>query len=214
MKCKRTYRDSYKYADREDQRYHEREFRHEEYCPPKRWPKPEPRYESTTILKCGTNTGSLLNVGSVALAGTRNTIANGYGCEAVQSTLSLDTSDLIDAVVKFDFSALISYRIDDLANYSLILVFKLKKICDGSPITLGTWTFERSQYFPDPPPIPTEAAQNVSEPFCFSWCSCAGCADCCTYIVEAEVQNIYNIDFVNIHNISSSTLAVGLTMVD
>lgn len=215
MKCSRTYRDSYKYADREDQKYPERESKYEEYCPPMHWHKPQPRYESATILKCGTNTGSaLLPTTLLGIREANGVVVNGgYDNVAVQSTLALDTSDLIDAVVKFDFSALISYRIIDLANYFLRLVFKLKKVCEGSTICLGTWVFERSQNFPEPPPIPTDAFQNVSEPFSFSWCSCAGCADCCTYVVEVE-QQAYNIDFVNISNISSSALAVGLRMVD
>ena len=222
MKCNRTYRDSYRKPDRDwDRRPDgdggrclEPEGR-EEYYP---WHKPHPRYEKATILKCGTSTGSA-PISTNFLGGIRPAEANGvivndgYGNSAVQSTLALDTSDLIDAVVKFDFSALISYRINDLANYFLRLVFKLKKVCDGSPITLGTWAFERSQNFPQPPPIPGDAFQNVTEPFSFSWCSCAGCPDCCTYIVEVE-QQAYSIDFVTITNISSSALAVGLKMVD
>ncbi len=215
MKCNRIYRDSYKYADRDGQKYPDPEPRYEEFCPPKPWPKPEPRYESATILKCGTNTGSApLPTNLLGLREANGVVINGgYDNSAVQSTLALDTSDLIDAVVKFDFSALISYRINDLANYFLRLVFKLKKVCEGSTITLGTWAFERSQNFPQPPPIPSEASQNVSEPFSFSWCSCAGCAECCTYVVEVE-QQAFNIDFVSISNISSSALAVGLRMVD
>ena len=227
MKCNRTYRDSYRKPERDwdrrpdgdSGRYHESESCEEYYppMPPMAWHKPHPRYETATILKCGTSTGSApIATNPVGLRGAEanGIVVNGsFGNSAVQSTLALDTSDLIDAVVKFYFSSLISYRINDLANYFLHLVFKLKRVCDGSTITLGTWAFERSQNFPEPPPIPGGAFQNVTEPFSFSWCSCAGCPDCCTYIVELE-QQAYNIDFVTITNISTSALAVGLKMVD
>ncbi len=220
MKCNRTYRDSYKKPDRDwDRRPDGGDGREEFYppMPPLAWPKPQPRYETATILKCGTATGSApLPTNFIGLTQAEANgvgINGGYGNSAVQSTLALDTSELIDAVVKLDFSALISYCINDLANYFLRLVFKLKKACDGSPITLGTWVFERSQNFPEPPPIPGGAFQNVTEPFSFSWCSCAGCPECCTYIVEVE-QQAYSIDFVTITNISTSALAVGLTLVD
>ncbi len=226
MKCNRTYRDSYRQPEREwgkrpdydDGRYPEHD--REDYCPPMPpmvWPKPQPRYESASILKCGTASGSApIPTNFVGLTGVNgaSVIPNGNYCNsAVQSTLALDTSELIDATVKFDFSSLITYRTVDLANYFLRLVFKLKKVCEGASITLGSWVFERSQNFPGPPPIPTDAFQQVTEPFSYSWCSCADCGDCCTYVVEVE-QEAYNIGFVAITNISASALAVGLRLVD
>ncbi len=220
MKCNRTYRDSYKKPDRDWDRRPDCGDHHDDYYPPMpplAWPKPKPRFETATILKCGTSTGSApLSTDLLSLRQVEaNNIAvnGGHGNSAVLSTLTLDTSELIDAVVKFDFSSLITYRINDIANYSLRLLFKLRRVCDGDTITLGTWTFERSQVFPNPPTIPEEAFQNVTEPFSFSWCSCAGCPDCCTYTVEVE-QQAFNIDFVTITNLSTSALAVGFKMVD
>lgn len=227
MKCNRVYRDSYQNPDRgwgcrpdaDGARCPEPDCREEYYppIPPLTWSKPQPRYETTTILKCGTAIGSAPvptnSIGLQQAEANSVIVNNSYGNSAVQSTLALDTSALIDPVVKFDFYSLISYRINDLANYFLRLVLKLKRVCDGSPITLGTWAFERSQNFPCPPPIPEGAFQNVTEPFSFSWCSCASCSDCCTYIVEVE-QEAFNIDFVTISNISNSALAVGLRLVD
>ena len=132
----------------------------------------------------------------------------------VLATVALDTSQLIDPTVKIDFSSLISFKTIGDDNYFLRLVFKLSKICGGSPIPLGTWAFEKSHY-EDDTVAQVDGSEFVQETdsFCFSWCGCEDCPDCCRYIVEIVDQQCYNIDFAAVSNISLSALAVGLKKV-
>lgn len=224
MKCSKTYKDSYQYGDphfeeKDDYKsYPDRD----EYPDRDRKPDPKPKFETVTILKCGTSVGSApiscFNTGVQLL---------GSGCvnhnSAVQATVSLDTSKLIDPTVKVDFSSLISFKTNDDDNYFLRLVFKLSKICDCKQIPLGTWAFERvsnedalgggvapavevNNY------IENEFVQ-ATDSFSFSWCSCDNCPDCCQYIVEIVDQQCFNIEFAIVSNISLSALAVGLKKV-
>ncbi|MDD3363787.1 MAG: DUF4489 domain-containing protein [Syntrophomonas sp.] len=178
-------------------------------------PKPEkkehqckPDHQTETILKCGTS------VGSAPLSCNNGPSLNGgYGFQPiVQATVVLDTSKLINPTIKIDFSSLISFKTCDDDNYFLRLAFKLSKFCGGSHIPLGTWTFEQisqENCVAAPTQIYGEFVQET-DPFCFSWCECDDCPDCCRYIVEIVDQQCYNIDFVSISNISLTAMAVGL----
>lgn len=173
--------------------------------------KGKPHHQTETILRCGTVTGSgPLSCNSTAMLGVAS---NGYGFQpVVQATVALDTSQLIDPTVKIDFSSLISFKTCSDDNYSLRLVFKLSKICGGGCIPLGTWTFEQISQEINGVASPVNGGEFVQETdsFCFSWCECDDCPDCCRYIVEIVDQQCYNIAFVNVSSISLSALAVGL----
>lgn len=167
--------------------------------------------QTKTILKCGTSVGSVpLSCNNVMVQSVGG--SNGYGCQpVVLSTVALDTGKLIDPTVKIDFSSLISFKTCSQDNFTLRLTFKLSKICCGGPIPLGTWTFEQTNYC-----VLDDVAQvdggyvQETESFCFSICQCDVCPDCCNYIVEIVDQQCYNINFVNVGNISLAALAVGL----
>lgn len=169
---------------------------------------PQPKPETVTILRCGTATGSGplscngILVDSVAVNGNFNNHA------AVQATVALDTDDLVDATVKLDFSTLITFRTTDDDNYRLRLVYQLSRICNGSRVPLGTWTFERIS---SEEVAVTQIGEFVqqSDPFTFSFCSCDTCPGCCYYVVEIVAQECFNIDFVIPTNTSFSALAVG-----
>jgi hypothetical protein len=179
-------------------------------------PKPEKKkhkkhkkhHKTETILKCGTSTGSApLSCNNIPLNGIGS---NGYGFQPiVQATVVLDTSHLIHPTVKIDFSSLISFKTTDDDNYFLRLAFKLSKICDGGPIPLGTWTFERvSNEVNGETQVIGEFVKGT-DAFCFSWCECEDCPDCCRYIVEIVDQQCYNIEFAAVTNVSLNAMAVG-----
>ena len=175
-------------------------------------PHPMPHKETETILNCGHA------VGSPPLSCVFGPVLNGgsYGFQPiVEASVVLDTTKLVDPTVKIDFSSLISFKTID-ENYFLQLKFRLSKFCGGSPIPLGTWTFEKSysefnggrQPASPPPPQCSESAQET-ESFCFSWCECDDCPGCCRYIVERIDQQCYNIESVAVSNGSLTAMAVG-----
>jgi hypothetical protein len=222
MKCNRNYRDSYKYADplseRDEYKPHPRPDRYHSDRDPhqephrKPYPHPQPKFETEAILRCGTSVGSApIPCYAAGVRTTENDLNNSHS--TVQATLSLDTSNLIAPTVKVDYSSLISFKTYGDDNYFLRLVFKLSKVCDGSHIPLGTWTFERSHS--ENAGVAQVDGDFVQEtdPFCFSWCACDDCPDCCRYIVEIVEQQCYNIEFAVVSNISLSALAVGLKKV-
>jgi hypothetical protein len=177
-------------------------------------PKPEKKKHkrkhhkhTETILKCGTAAGSApLSLNNIVVNGAA---INGYGFQPiVQATVPLDTSNLINPTVKIDFSSLISFRTSDEDNYFLRLAFRLSKICSGGPIPLGTWTFERVSQETEVTPVEGEYVQGT-DAFCFNWCECDDCPDCCRYIVEIIDQQFFNIAFAAVTNISLSAIAVG-----
>jgi hypothetical protein len=160
-------------------------------------------------LRCGTS------VGSAPLSCNGPILGGGSGwCPNVLATVALDTSHIIDPTVKIDFSSLISFKTCGDDNYFLRLVFKLSKICGGSPIPLGTWAFEQihQENNGGGGVAQTYGGEFVQETdsFCFSWCGCDDCPDCCRYIVEIVDQQCYNIEFVSVSNVSLTALAVGL----
>jgi len=198
MKCNMNYRDSYRYADHEPER--------EERKPsPPPHPQPKPKHQTETILRCGTS------VGSTPLSCNGPVLDGGGWHPTVLATVALDTTQLIDPTVKIDFSSLVSFKTCGDDNYFLRLVFKLSKICCGSPIPLGTWSFEKIHH-EDEAVAQINGSEFIQETdsFSFSWCGCEDCPDCCRYIVEIVEQQCYNIDFVTVSGISLTALAVGL----
>jgi hypothetical protein len=185
-------------------------------CKPEKKEHKSKSHETVTILKCGTSTGSApLSCNGPALAGVGG--GGGYGFQPVeQATVVLDTSELINPTIKIDFSSLISFKTSSDDNFFLKLAFKLSKVCGGSHIPLGTWTFEEasSDYGPRDAQVNGGGGYcgyvKETEAFCFSWCECDDCPDCCRYIVELVDQQCYNIDFANISNISLTAMAVGM----
>lgn len=170
-------------------------------------PHPKPREEKEVILNCGTVTGS----GPIS--------CYGGSCPTVQASVVLDTEKLKDATIKVDFSALISFK-TSYEDFFIHLGFRLSKICGGgSPIPLGTWVFEKSHgpnimvangaLGSSPQRQPECDVFQETDTFCFSFCECEDCPDCCRYIVELVDQQCYNIDFAVITNISLTAMAVG-----
>ncbi len=193
MKCNMNNRDPYRYADPEPERED-------------RKPHPHPKHQTATILRCGTS------VGSTPLS-CNGPILDGAGWyPTVLATVALDTRQLIDPTIKIDFSSLISFKTLDSDNYFLRLVFKLSKVCCGSPIPLGTWAFEKIQREDEGVELIGDFVQETGS-FCFSWCECEDCPDCCRYIVEIVAEQCSNIDFVAVNSISLTALAVGLKKV-
>ena len=130
----------------------------------------------------------------------------------VLATVPLDTSHLIDPTIKIDFSSLISYKTIGVDNYFLRLVFRLSKVCGGCPIPLGIWAFEKVRHI-DVVTQPDGAYLQQTESFCFSWCGCDDCPDCCRYIVDIIDLESSFIDYENVTNISLTAMAVGLKKV-
>lgn len=171
--------------------------------------KPHPDHETETILKCGIVTGSAPLSCNFAVGDAIG--VNGCGPHpTVLATVNLDTSKLINSTVKIDFSSLISFKTIGDDNYFLRLGFRLSKACDGNPVPLGIWTFEQVHHENElaPVQIGCEFVQETDS-FCFSWCECEECPDCCRYLVEIVDLQCYNIDFATVCSISLTALAVG-----
>ncbi|HCF49203.1 MAG TPA: hypothetical protein DER60_02905 [Syntrophomonas sp.] len=223
----RYQRDSYRRDNRREEDYDyspypKKDYYEEQdnYCPfPKKddnqdfkkdKDKNKPDFETETILKCGTSVGSgPISCNGILVNGAASSGINNSSYGVVQATVSLDTSDLIDPTVKLDFFSLISFRTTDDDNFLLRLVFKLSRVCCGSHVPLGTWTFERQSN----EDFVTNQNENEfvqqSDSFAFSFCACETCPECCHYVVELVSQECFNIAFATVTNISLSALAVG-----
>ncbi len=177
--------------------------------------KNKPNEQIVTILKCGTVSGSAPSAG-FGIGPVANGVGGGYGCQsAVQAAVTLDTSELKNPTVKIDFSSLITFKTCGDDNFFLRLAFKLSKICCGSHIPLGTWTFEQVSH-EGGPGVQTNGSGGYgdfiqeTDPFCFTWCECDDdCPECCRYIVELCDQQTFNIEFFTITNIALTALASG-----
>jgi hypothetical protein len=210
----------YDYEEQYDRSPEKREEKKEHKC--------KLHEETVTILKCGTSSGSApmygCGIGGPVMAGgaargavpngaaapnsvVGNGIGGGYGCPpTIEAAVTLDTRGLEDTTIKIDFSSLISFKTFDADNFFLHLTFKLKKICGGAHIPLGTWTFEKVSYENEP----SCGYVQETDPFCFTWCECDDdCGDCCRYIVELVDEQAYNVEFVVVTNIALTALAVG-----
>ncbi len=179
------------------------------YAPPKR--------ERETIIECGSGSspGPLCGP-AVWQVSSANSIPNGGIEHPVLATVVLDTSDLKDPKTIINFSSLISFRtFAQVAGFYLSLTFQLSKICHGSSIILGTWTFEQAENQYDDlngfAPAQANGIYNREEtdPFGFTWCECGGCPGCCTYQVKLVGQECGNIELATISNIFITGTASG-----
>ncbi len=178
-------------------------------------PHPCPGKEQEVILNCGTVTGSAPLTCNPGVSTINGSGYNG-GQSAVQASVVLDTSRLVNITAKIDFSTLISFR-TTCENYFLHLSFKLSKICGGSCIPLGTWTFEKSYYenYPVNGGVQPEQIQPIygsltqTDSFSFIWCECEDCPGCCRYIVELVDQQCYNIEYAVLTNTFLTGMAAG-----
>lgn len=173
-------------------------------------PHPEPHPSPVTILNCGTGSGISLPVTNNVLSG-----GGGYGfIPQVVGTVNIDTSRLKDITKKIEFSSVINFKAENFFFFTV--VFQLSAICNGGfKQPLGTWTYEKQvelEY------DLAEQAQNLGpfeldfdfkEPFCFTWCECDECPECCRFIVEVVDVRSCNVECASLTNVSISAMAVG-----
>lgn len=184
----------------------------EQGCYPPHPPHPEPHPNPVTILKCGTGSGISLPVGNNVLGGNGS---SGYGyVPQVVGTVNIDTSRLHDITKKIEFSSLINFKAEYFFSFSL--VFQLSAICNGGyKQPLGTWTYEKQVELDYDPAVqannlgPFELDFDFKDPFCFSWCECDECPECCRFIVEVVDFRSCNVECASITNVSISAMAVG-----
>lgn len=175
-----------------------------------------PHRKKELEFSCGTASGL-----SLPVYGGGYGVREGNGpppCTSlVAGTVSLDTSGMVHPTVKVDFSSLINFWIAlDFYAVGLLLSidFRLSKICDGSKVSLGTWTYQKSVNAG----CDLNGVQQTDgcglqvdfrEAFNFSWCECQDCPGCCTYVVEIANVNSFNIMSASLTNVSISAMAVG-----
>jgi hypothetical protein len=139
--------------------------------------------ESEVALKCGTP-------GSVTLP-----LATLAGAAFTLSTVTLNTSELCDPCIKFEFASNIV-----TTAAVLTLNFQIFKLCRNqfTPIPVGpVWTFSRA------------VAVTDANTFSFIVCDCNICPDdCCTYSVVATVAGVATVGVTSINNATLSALIV------
>ncbi len=120
------------------------------------------------ILACGKGNGSITYRQATILQ-SPVTIA--------QTTI--DTSCLIKPRVLIEFSSIINtaFRVNDVG-----LEFELFRVCgEGTPLSLGTWIFERTNNV-----IPTA----IDNSFSFVFCEEVLCTGCCEYFVTVKGREL------------------------
>lgn len=176
-------------------------------CPPH--PHPEPHANPVTILNCGTGSGISLPVESNVFNGVS------YGIiPQVVGAVNIDTRGLHDITKKIDFSGMINFKAENF--FSFTVVFQLFVVCNnGSKQALPpTWTYEKQVE------LEYDAVQQANgpfdldfefkEPFCFTWCECDECPECCRFTIEVVDVRPCNVKSASLTNVSISAMAVGM----
>jgi hypothetical protein len=136
-----------------------------------------------TILKCGSQGGVTLPVGTVA------------GAAFTLATVNVDSKGLKNRCIKFEFASNIV-----TTAAVLTLNFQVFKQCKDmpTPIPVGPiWTFSRL------------AAITEGNTFTFFVCDCDLCNDdCCTYSVVARVAGLATVGVTSINHASLSAIIV------
>jgi hypothetical protein len=140
--------------------------------------------ESEVLLKCGTP-------GSVTLP-----LATAAGTAFTLSTVTINTEDLCNPCIKFEFASNIV-----TTAALLTLNFQIFKLCRNqfTPIPVGPiWTFSRAVAITD------------ANTFSFIVCECNNVCpdDCCTYSVVATVAGVATVGVTSINNATLSALVV------
>lgn len=184
---------------------------------PDRHPRPYPHHKNEVEFACGSASGLPLPVNVAPLLQANGNGTSSYNfTPLVAGTVTLDTSGMTQPTVKVDFSSTVNFLIDVSAYEAGLLIsidFRLVKICNGSRVPLGTWTYRKSISLETLLiPLPAEGLGlqiDFREPFSFSWCECQECPSCCTYVVEIANLNSYDIASASLTNVDISALAVG-----
>ncbi len=154
-----------------------------------------------TILNCGTGTGGSFPI-----------LANENNCfvltPRVMGTVNINTRDLKDITKKIEFSSVINFQTREFErDFFIVLVFQLSAFCNGGyKVPLGTWTYEKNLEIDDKC---DEQIWTFKDPFCFTWCECNECPECCKFVVEVVDFRYNSIATVSVTNVEISALAVG-----
>ncbi|EQB86708.1 hypothetical protein SDC9_68264 [bioreactor metagenome] len=129
------------------------------------------------LFECNNGTMAKIPSTTTATGAPINWVPRSLGC------VSIDTSCLKMPTVKFDFNCIIQYRTIAASTVPSTLTFGLFKVCDnnGEEIPCGTWEYRVN--FVDTP------VEELTTSFCFSYCECASCPNCCTYYVRIIEAN-------------------------
>lgn len=187
----------------------------------------KPKHDhSKTVLKCGTGSGFVIPTRNGRYDG--NCGGQGYGDPhmppMVAAIVSINTEGMKEPVTKVDFSSMINFKAETWnGNFEIKLVFQLSKICNKGPkIPLGTWIYEKEVdvdhhggRMSSDPSVQGGKDHNggaqvdidFKQPFCFTWCECGDCPDCCTYIVELVHWDTDNIECASVTNIGINAIA-------
>lgn len=165
-------------------------------------------FEKKSRLACGSN-GSTVDL----LGQGGNTI------DLVSVTIDLE--DLINPLVKVDFSAIVAFEVDTTSpsesTIDLDLQFTLSRVCsDGVEQVLESYDYVRDFNVTDPDSITTLLVR-TTDPADFTFCDClSSCADGpCTYIVRVLVESINNDEVLvaQINDIFINAISQGLVAV-
>ncbi|NLO41142.1 MAG: DUF4489 domain-containing protein [Ruminiclostridium sp.] len=141
-------------------------------CPDPGHPLPKP-----ILFECG-NGGGFTFAANGSSSDERNA-----PCICVPKTVAnvtLDTSCLCMPKVKIEFSSIIHFIPKCVGSAQL--EFDLVKCCRDFPeCTVGTWNYEISG-----------EEDKFAKSFCFDYCECSSCPNCCTYIVKCRPVYVNN----------------------
>ncbi|WP_432664421.1 DUF4489 domain-containing protein [Wukongibacter baidiensis] len=100
--------------------------------------------------------------------------------------VTIDTTCLNRSEVLTKFSSLV--RVERLGGGATVrLQYELSRACeDGSPISLGTWIFEKVNI------STADFDRAAEESFNFIFCECSACPGCCDYFVTVTPMEITN----------------------
>lgn len=166
------------------------------------------KFEKKSRLACGNN-GSTVD------------LIDQQGNTIDLVSVTIDLKDLINPLIKVDFSAIVAFEVDTTSpsdsDIDLDLQFTLSRICsDGVEQILESYDYVRDFNVTDPNSTTTLVVR-TTDPAAFTFCDClSSCSDGpCTYIVRVLVESVDDNEVViaQIDDIFINAIAQGLVAI-
>lgn len=128
--------------------------------------------------------------------------------------VEIDTACLYKPVIKVDFSTNITFESDDNDKSKVKLLFKLIKCCNNNcELPIGEWIYSREFKLDTDKHDKSDCDElelETIDSFCFNFCKCESCSDCCVYKVIVEVENAKDVDKIKLKNTYINAMAQSL----
>ena len=118
----------------------------------------------------------------------------------IVASITVDTDGILKPTIEIEFSSVVNLiaSFDDARG---ALNFRLTRVCENeTPVIVNTWTYEVLE-------IEDVNTIRLSNSFSFIYCESLNKPGCCSYVVEASVGELINIDTLSVRNVHIAAIA-------